>query len=159
MQILHGLFLQEEKESTAGKIGKAMISIAEVNKEQVSANMQILLVENYYGLRLGQRIVDVREETYKSLQKHFQDALKLEANGMINKAERLFVQVNMDEAKRELESAKKELNVAQNALKTLIKIDSDTNILPVSSLFINDTLPSVLYFKSLIEGNSLAQEV
>ena len=79
-----------------------MISIAEVNKEQVSANMQILLVENYYGLRLGQRIVDVREETYKSLQKHFQDALKLEANGMINKAERLFVQVNMDEAKREL---------------------------------------------------------
>ena len=45
----------------AGKIGKAMISIAEVNKEQVSANMQILLVENYYGLRLGQRIVDVRE--------------------------------------------------------------------------------------------------
>ena len=138
----------------AGKIGKAMISIAEVNKEQVSANMQILLVENYYGLRLGQRIVDVREETYKSLQKHFQDALKLEANGMINKAERLFVQVNMDEAKRELESAKKELNVAQNALKTLIKIDSDTNILPVSSLFINDTLPSVLYFKSLIEGNN-----
>ena len=114
----------------AGKIGKAMISIAEVN------------------------IVDVREETYKSLQKHFQDALKLEANGMINKAERLFVQVNMDEAKRELESAKKELNVAQNALKTLIKIDSDTNILPVSSLFINDTLPSVLYFKSLIEGNN-----
>ena len=73
---------------------------------------------------------------------------------MINKAERLFVQVNMDEAKRELESAKKELNVAQNALKTLIKIDSDANILPVSSLFINDTLPSILYFKSLIEGNN-----
>ena len=31
--------------------------------------------------------------------------LKLEQNGMINRAERLFAQVSMDEAKRELESA------------------------------------------------------
>ena len=35
---------------------------------------------------------------------------------MINKAERLFSQVSMDEAKRELESARKDLTVAQNAL-------------------------------------------
>ena len=41
--------------------------------------------------------------------------MKLEENGMINKAERLFAQVTMDEARRELESARKDLNVAQNA--------------------------------------------
>lgn len=138
----------------AGKIGQSMISIAEVNREQVSANMQVLLVETYFGLRLGQRVVDVREQTYQSLKKHFQHALKLEASGMINKADRLFVQVNMDEAKRELESAKKELNVAQNALKALIKLDSVGHIRPVSSLFINDSLPLQAYFKSLVEENN-----
>lgn len=73
---------------------------------------------------------------------------------MINKAERLFVQVNMDEAKRELESAKKDLDVAQNALKTLIKMETDGNIRPISPLFINDSLPTILYFKSLIESNN-----
>lgn len=140
----------------ANKISKTMVSIAQVSKEQTDANLQMLLVESYFAVRLGQRVVDVREETYKSLQKHYQNALKLESNGMINKAERLFVQVNMDEAKRELESAKKDLQVAQNALKTLIKLDTDENIIPVTSLFINDSLPSVFYYKNMIgSGNYL----
>ena len=138
----------------AGKIGKTMVSIAKVNKEQISANTQILLVESYFGVRLGQKVVEVREQTFRSLEKHYQNALKLESNGMINKAERLFVQVNMDEAKRELESAKKDMEVAQNALKTLIKIESEGNIRPTTPLFINDSLPSVIYFKSLIENNN-----
>lgn len=138
----------------ASKIGKSMVSIAEVNREQVDANMQILLVESYYGLRLGQKVMGVRQQTYLSLEKHYQNALKLEASGMINKAERLFVQVSMDEARRELESARKDMELASNALKNLIKLESDAAIRPVSSLFINDTLPSVLYFKTLVEGNN-----
>lgn len=138
----------------ANKIGKTMVSIAQVNREQTDANLQMLLVESYFGVRLGQRVVDVREETYNSLQKHYQNALKLEANGMINKAERLFVQVNMDEAKRELESAKKDLQVAQNALKTLIKLDTEENVIPVTSLFINDSLPSAFYYKNMISSGN-----
>lgn len=138
----------------AGKIGRSMVSIAEINREQIHANLQVLLVETYFGLRLGQRVVEVREQTYQSLEKHYQNALKLEANGMINKAERLFVQVNMDEAKRELESSKKDLNVAQNGFKVLIKMDSENDIHPVTPLFINDGLPSVSYFKSLVSDNN-----
>lgn len=109
----------------AGKIGKTMVSIAEVNREQVDANLQSLLIETYFALRLGQKVVQVREETYNGLKKHYENALKLEANGIINKAERLFAQVSMDEAKRELESARKDLNVAQNALKSILNITSD----------------------------------
>ena len=95
----------------AGKIGKLMVDIAEINKEKISADQQILLVEAYYGLRLGQRIVEVKQETYDALEHHYQNALKLEANGMINKAERLFFQVNRDEAKRELEIAVKDFPI------------------------------------------------
>ena len=51
----------------AGKIGKKLVSVAEVNREQVSANQQALLIESYFGLRLGQRVVEVKTETYKSL--------------------------------------------------------------------------------------------
>ena len=72
----------------AGKIGKTMVSIAEVNREQVDANLQSLLIETYFALRLGQKVVQVREETYNGLKKHYENALKLEANGIINKAER-----------------------------------------------------------------------
>lgn len=144
----------------ANKTGKIMIYIAQVNSEQTDANLQSLLVESYFAVRLGQRVVDVRNETYKSLQKHYQNALKLEANGMINKAERLFVQVSMDEAKREFQSAKKDLQVAQNALKMLIKLDVKENIIPVTSLFINDSLPSAIHYKSMVsEGNYLVNSL
>ena len=60
----------------------------------------------------------------------------------------------MDEAKRELESARKDLNVAQNALKSILNITSDEAVNPVTPLFINEDIPSELYFKNLIGGNS-----
>ena len=142
----------------AGNISKQMISAAKVNKEQIDAGVQILLVENYFGLRLGNRIVDVKEKAYESLSMHYQNALKLEENGMINKAERLFVQVNLDEAKRELEAARKDLNMTQKSFKVLIKMETEDNISPISSLFINDSIPSLSYFKGLIEDNSYASK-
>ena len=117
----------------AGRITRSMVSIAEENRGQVDATVQAMLVESYFAVRLGQRVVDVREQTLRSLEKHYQNALKLEANGMIDKAERLFVQVNMDEARRELESARSD---------------------PVSPLFINDTLPPVAYFKGEVGDNN-----
>lgn len=46
----------------ASKIGKKLVSVAEVNREQVSANQQALLIESYFGLRLGQRVVEVKAE-------------------------------------------------------------------------------------------------
>ena len=135
----------------ASRIGKLMVNASSINKEQVYANQHILLVETYFGLRLMQKIVETRELTYAAMEKHFQDALKLEAEGMINKADRLFFQVNRDEAKRELEAAHKDLFVAQNAFKTLTNLESSAlGVQPTTSLFINETLPAIDHFKGLI---------
>ena len=140
----------------AGRIGRTMVEVAEVNRAQVGARMQTLLVESYFGLRLGMSVVEVREQTLRALERHYRDALKLEASGMINKADRLFVEVSMDEARRALETARKDLDVAQSALKALIRIDSAVDVRPVSPLFINDTLPSPERFKALARDNSYA---
>lgn len=138
----------------AGKIGRTMVSMAEVGREQTDAGLQSALVIAYYGLRLSRKVAEVREETYQVFSQHYRNALKLEQNGQINKAERLAAQVIMDEAKRELESARKELGVAQHALKSLLNMGQDEEIDPVSPLFINDTIPPQLYFQSLIDGNN-----
>ncbi len=144
----------------ANKIGKTMVNLAEVNRNQVDATQQALLVTNYFGLRLGQRVVDVKEETFTSLKTHYEQALKLEQNGMINRAERLFAQVSMDEAKRELESARKDLSVAQQALKALLNMESEKDIQTTSSLFINDEIPPAQYFKEQIPtGNYLVTQL
>ena len=105
----------------ATNIGRTMVDLARENRAQTAATQQNLLTESYYGLRLAQQIVTVREETYKGLQKHYENALKLEAAGMIDKAGRLFAQVNMDEAKRTLDAARKDETVVQNTLKGLCR--------------------------------------
>ena len=71
-----------------------------------------------------------------------QNALKLEAAGMIDKAGRLFAQVNMDEAARSLEAARKEASVVQSALRTLLNLQDTCSIHPTSELFINNQLPA-----------------
>ena len=138
----------------ASKIGKKLVSVAEVNREKVSANQQALLIESYFGLRLGQRVVEVKAETYNSLKTHYDQALKLEQQGMINRAERLVAQVSMEEAKRELESARKDLEVASQALKSLINIGEEQEIRTTTSLFINESIPSANYFKEMIPFNN-----
>ena len=130
------------KRIRAGKIGNAMIDIARENREQTDATQRVLLAESYFGLRLAQEVVRVRQDTYNSLKRHYENALKLEAAGMIDKAGRLFAQVNMDEAQRSLEASQKETAVLQNALRTLLNITDTCSIQPVSPLFINAMLPA-----------------
>lgn len=144
----------------AGEIGKRMVDMAETNRNQVDAAQQSLLVEAYFALRLGNRVVDVRRQAYDALKLHYEQALKLEQNGMINRAERLFAQVSMEEAKRELESAKKDLTVAQQALKSLLNLDTDRDLQTTTPLFINEYIPPVRHFKDQIpSGNYLINQL
>lgn len=149
------------KRFRAANIGRTMVDLARENRAQTAAVQQNLLAESYYGLRLAQQIVAVREETFKGLQKHYENALKLEAAGMIDKAGRLFAQVNMDEAKRALEASRKEETVVQSALKTLLnKTDIDENIIPTSPLFMNDTIPPKMIFDmSVGSGNYMLNQL
>lgn len=130
------------KRIRASKIGNSLIDLARENREQTDATQRTLLAESYFGLRLAREVVRVRQDTYNSLKRHYENALKLEAAGMIDKAGRLFAQVNMDEAQRALEAAQKEAAVVQSALRTLLNLKDTCSILPTSPLFINAQLPA-----------------
>ena len=140
----------------ASRIGNRMVDMAQVGQAETHALLQTELVETYYALQLANKILEVKEQTYQSLQQHYDHALKLEANGLITKAERLFAEVNRQEAKREWEAAKQERDVAHRALCSLLDIQKEVDILPVSPLFVTDNLPDSLYFKSLIPSTNYA---
>lgn len=130
------------KRVRAGKIGNRMIDIARENRAQTDATQQTLLAESYFGLSLAQEVVVVRQNTYNGLKQHYENALRLEAAGMIDKAGRLFAQVNMDEARRALQSAEKEKAVVESALRALLNLEDSFAITPTSPLFIDSTLPA-----------------
>ena len=124
----------------ATNIGRTMVDLARENRAQTAATQQNLLTESYYGLRLAQQIVTVREEAYKGLPKHYE---------------------NMDEAKRTLDAARKDETVGQNTLKVLLnKKDMDENIVPTSPLFMNDSLPPKMLFDlSVNSGNYMLNQL
>ena len=144
------------KRMYATRIGNRMVDMAQVGQAEAHALLQTELIETYYALQLANKIQEVKEQTYQSLQQHYDHALKLEANGLITKAERLFAEVNRQEAKREWEAAKQERDVAHRALCSLLDIQKEVDILPVSPLFVTENLPDSLYFKSLIPSTNYA---
>ena len=143
------------KRMYATRIGNRMVDMAQVGQAEAHALLQTELIETYYALQLANKIQEVKEQTYQSLQQHYDHALKLEANGLITKAERLFAEVNRQEAKRKWETAKQERDVAHRALCSLLNLqEKSTDILPVSPLFISHELPDSLYFKTLVPSNN-----
>ena len=143
------------KRIRASKIGNTLIDIAREGREQTDATQRTLLVESYFGLRLAREVVQVRQDTYAGLQRHYENALRLEAAGMLDKAGRLFAQVNMDEAQRVLEASQKEVTVVQSALMAVLNQgdgssnrnssspgDNAPDLHPATPLFINKTLPA-----------------
>lgn len=143
------------KRMYATRIGNRMVDLAKVGKTETHALLQTELIQTYFTLQLTDKIQEVKEQTYRNLQQHYEHALKLESNGMITKAERLFAEVNRQEAKREWETAKQERKVAHQALSSLLNLqEKEVDILPVSPLFVSKHLPDSLYFKNLIPNSN-----
>lgn len=148
------------------RIGRSMVAIAEETRRQTDATQRVLLVETYYGIRLGREIVEVKRRTLEAFELHYRNACKLEEAGMLTRTERLIFEVNRDEALRGVETAVKELEVTQQALRTLLGIDDGTHVVPLSPLFIDETLPPAEFFKSrldrespLLRGLKIRQEI
>ncbi|MDD3107984.1 MAG: TolC family protein [Alistipes sp.] len=143
----------------ASRIGRTGVEIAQMQRQAVDAQLQVLLVESYFALRLGDRVVEVRQQTLRALEQHYRNALKLEAQGMLNRAERLMVEVSRDEAQRELESASNDLAVAHRTFRTLVHLDT-VEVVPLTPLFLPDSLPAFSYFQhQLTQHNPLLQSL
>lgn len=141
----------------ANRISRQLTDVAEINSQQVEAAERVLLVEHYYGLVLAMQSEVVCKKRYEGLQRHYQDALRLESVGMIDKAARLLAQVSVDEASREWKQAKSAVQTAQAALKQLLEMsDEEMQICPTTPLFVAGQLPSEeLFAESMRRRNHM----
>ena len=139
----------------ADKISRRMVDAAEVNRRQLMAAEVVLLVERYYGLALAQQTELVCRMRYEGLQRHYSNARQMESVGMVDKATRLFAQVNMEEASREWGRAKSAVLTAQITLKQLLGMaDSLQLIMPSSPLFVNEQLPALSTFTAAMHSSN-----
>ena len=76
------------------------------------------LVERYYGLALARQVVVVRQQVVDGVRKHLEDAAALEAQGMISRSEKLYVEFKMSEAERDLQNAQSQVETIAAAPET-----------------------------------------
>lgn len=139
----------------AERFSHRLVDIAQMHGRQVSAAEQVMLVKRYYGLVLAIQTTQVCHEHYKGALAHYEHAVKLESAGMIDKAARLLSQVNLREAKRELERARSAEQTGQLALKELLGIvDDSIRIMPSSPLFINTHIPMEMVFQETMRSHN-----
>ena len=141
----------------ADRVAQRMVDVAQVNSERVGATEEVLLVERYYGLALAQHATEVCRRRYEAMAHHYDDALRMEQVGLIDKAARLTAQVAMEEASREWQNAVNVEQVRQMALKQLLGMTDDAvQMVSTSPLFAMTELPAEALFVEAMRGGNYA---
>ena len=116
------------------------------------------LVERYYGLALARQVVVVRQQVVDGVRKHLEDAAALEAQGMISRSEKLYVEFKMSEAERDLQNAQSQVETIAAALNSTIGQTDDYQ--PVTATFILERIEPLDHFRTLAaERNPLLDQV
>lgn len=102
------------------------------------------LVKYYFAVVLSDQVLKTRVEVEQGLKQHYENSLKLEEQGQINKLERLQAQVSLNKSQVELKKSFRDSEIAQVALARLLKIDDKAE--PSTTLFINEKLPELPLF-------------
>jgi outer membrane protein TolC len=134
----------------------------EVAEQTLQKNGELLseLTERYFGLCLALQAYHVREDVNKGMQKHLDDALKMEKQGLIANAEVLHAKVYHAQTERELSKARRNVVIINEALLNTLAMDTIVKINPVSSLFYLDSIESVDFFKTrALQNNPMLKQV
>jgi outer membrane protein TolC len=148
------------KINAANKAARIKFDASEIESVQKASELSGELVERYFGLILATRAVTVRREVKTAMQKHFDDAEKLAAQGMIAKVEVMNAKVYLADADRELKKSEHQLEITSQALLNTLATEENKDINPVSELFYIDKIEPVAFFiKSAKEKSPLLGQI
>lgn len=171
LEILYPIFTGT-KRLYANKLAKSNEALSEINKESVGAAKYLELANVYFSLSLAESMIKVLKETHAMTDNHYSQALKMEAIGMFDKAERLIVKVALDESERNLKDAENQAEVLREALSFLLGQQATDNgqqslgngqesmansqqpIVTSTPLFINEKYPQLEWFKDMMRENA-----
>jgi outer membrane protein TolC len=127
--------------------------VGEVNRQK-EGELVSELAERYFGYTLARQAVLVRQDVYDGMNRHLQDATKMEKQGLISNADVLHVRVSFSSAERELSKAKRTADILNQALTNTLAVSDSIKIETLSELFYLDSIEPSAYFKILAQQNN-----
>lgn len=123
--------------SAAQRAAKAAVRQAEAEHDDERQTQTMQLVQTYFGQQLAAWALQVRSDVRDGLQRHLDDAEKLERGGMATKAQRLQATVARDQAERDFQRARHDLDTVASTLQRLLRsqrqISAQTPLFVVSA--------------------------
>lgn len=110
---------------------------SQLNTEQQQDLQRFELIQAYFNVQLQQKLVDSSRFNLNAIQRHYDNAVKLEQQGFINKGQRMQFEVATNNAQRILHEVNAKLNSSQFQLNNLLQNPQVDRL--TTPLFINAT--------------------
>ncbi len=143
---------------TGGKIRAAKgLLTARADEAQADAAMTehdlyVTMVQRYFGAQLAGVALDLRKAAVSTIAAHDHSAERMLQEGLISNAERLRAKVAMEDAKRQLEKAYNDAQLANVALQRTLQ--SSNSVHPTTPIFVlSHPLQPLNYFQNLAMQN------
>jgi len=144
--------------NAANRAAKLNERTAEAQSAQTRNALISELVERYFGVALAKQVVEVRRQVVEGVRAHLEDAVAMEKNGMLARADLLYVEYKMEEAERELSNAQLELQTVEAALRNTLGREYAGD--PVTAMFVlRETEPLDFYREAAAKNNPLLNQV
>ncbi len=130
---------------------RAQVAQARADRAIAVEDQLLTLTQAYFGQQLAERALGVRRDVLAGLERHVSDAVKLERERFISRAQRLQAEVARDDAAREYEKAVSDLATANAVLAGLLRAPG--GVRPTSPLSVDSrSLEPLETFKAAALG-------
>ncbi|ENV67759.1 putative RND family drug transporter [Acinetobacter junii] len=150
---------------TGGKISSAkQIATLQAQRSTISEKQQqdaqrFEMIQAYFNAQLQQQLANTTLFNFNAMQQHYNNALKLEKQGFINKGQRMQFEVALNNADRAYQNAQSNLQASLFSLKNLLKTSDRLSL--STPLFVNTTQKNDLetFLSNYDQNSSLVKKL
>jgi outer membrane protein TolC len=123
------------KINSAKQIASIQAQRSNISEKQQQDSQRLEMIQSYFNVQLQQQLVNTTRFNLNAMQEHYNNALKLEKQGFINKGQRMQFEVARNNAERTYQNAQSNLQASQFSLQNLLKTKQGLNL--TTPLFVN----------------------
>ncbi|ENW03131.1 TolC family protein [Acinetobacter beijerinckii] len=123
------------KINSAKQIASIQAQRSNISEKQQQDSQRLEMIQSYFNVQLQQQLVNTTRFNLNAMQEHYNNALKLEKQGFINKGQRMQFEVARNNAERTYQNAQSNLQASQFSLQNLLETKQGLNL--TTPLFVN----------------------
>ncbi|QNH52139.1 TolC family protein [Acinetobacter venetianus] len=124
------------KITSAKQIATIQAQRSNISEKQQQDSQRFEMIQSYFNVQLQQQLLNASLFNLNAMQEHYNNALKLEQQGFINKGQRMQFEVARNNAERTYQNAKSNLSASEFSLQNLLKTKEDLSL--TTPLFVNN---------------------